>query len=167
MRAVAALPSVIGGPPDLFITQRRYAGRSVRSEWLMPQSLTESSAMLSWRGAVAGGADAGRFLMLLLLDDVRIVPGALSETAFDQQMMKVAQRRYRHAWRADRCHAGADDRIQHPRGDGRDHARHRLDVNKPTGKALLTVLPPDTAPMERVPAVMNLNFLPDMGRMTG
>jgi hypothetical protein len=133
----------------------------------MPQSLTESSAMLSWRGAVAGGADAGRFLMLLLLDDVRIVPGALSETAFDQQMMKVAQRRYRHAWRADRCHAGANDRIQHPRGDGRDHARHRLDVNKPTGKALLTVLPPDTAPMERVPAVMNLNFLPDMGRMTG
>jgi hypothetical protein len=122
--------------------------------------------MLSWRGAVAG-ADAGRFLMLLLLDDVRIAPGASSETAFDQQMMKVEQRRYRHAWRADRRHAGADDRIQHPRGDRRDHARNRLDVNDPTGKALLTVMPPDTAPIERVPAVMDLNFLPNMGRMTG
>jgi hypothetical protein len=49
--------------------------------------------MLSWRGAVAG-ADAGSFLILLLLDDVRIAPGASSETAFDQQMMKVEQRRY-------------------------------------------------------------------------
>jgi hypothetical protein len=105
--------------------------------------------------------------MLLLLGDVRIAPGALSETAFDQQMMKVDQRRYRHAWRADRRHAGAHDRIQHPRGDRRDHPRHRLDVNDPTGKALLTVMPSDTAPVERVPAIMDLNFLPDMGRMTG
>ena len=105
--------------------------------------------------------------MLLLLDDVRIAPGALSETAFDQQMMKVEQRRYRHAGRADRRHAPADDRIQHPRGDGGDHAGHRLDVNKLTGKALLTVMPSDTAPVEWVPAVMDLNFLPDMGRMTG
>jgi hypothetical protein len=123
--------------------------------------------MLSWRGAVAGGAGAGRFLMLLLLDDVRIAPGASSETAFDQQMMKVEQRRYRHAWRADYRHAGADDRIQHPRGDRRDHARHWLDVNDPTGRALLNVMPSDTEPVQRVPAVMDLNFLPDMGRMTG
>jgi hypothetical protein len=47
-----------------------------------------------------------------LLNDVRIAPGASSETAFDQQMMKVEQRRYRHLRRADRRHAGADDRIQ-------------------------------------------------------
>jgi len=121
--------------------------------------------MLSWRGAVAG-ADAGRFLMLLLLDDVRIAPGASSETAFDQQMMKVDQRRHCYARRADR-HACAGDGVQHLCGDRRDHARHRLDVNKPTGYALLAVMPPDTAPEKRVPAVMDLNFLPDMGRMTG
>jgi hypothetical protein len=50
-----------------------------------------------------------------------------------------------------------------------DQRRQRIgeDVNDPTGKALLTVMPPDTAPIERVPAVMDLNFLPDMGRMTG
>ncbi len=123
--------------------------------------------MLSWRGAVAGGAGAGRFLILLPLDDVRTAPGASSETAFDQQIMKVAQRRYRYAWLADRRHVGADDRIQHPRGDRRDHAGHRLDMNEPAGKALLTVVPPDTAPIERVPAVMDLNFPADMGRMTG
>lgn len=123
--------------------------------------------MLSWRGAVADGAGAGRFLMLLSQDDVRIVLGASSETAFDQQMMKFEQRRYRHAWLANRRHAGADNRIQHPRGDRRDHARRRLDVNEPTGKALLAVVPPDTPPKERMPAVMDLNFPADMGRMTG
>ena len=41
------------------------ASSARRSEELIPRSLTESSAMLSWRGAVAGGAGAGRFLMLL------------------------------------------------------------------------------------------------------
>jgi hypothetical protein len=35
-------------------------------------------------------------------------------------------------------------------------------VNKPTGKALFTVLPPNTTPLERVREVMNFNFLPDM-----
>jgi len=123
--------------------------------------------MLSWRGTVDDWAGAGRFRILFSLDGSVIVPGASPETALAEQMMKVEQRRYRHAWRADRRHAGADDRIQHPRGDRRDHARNRLDVNDPTGKALLTVMPPDTAPIERVPAVMDLNFLPDMGRMTG
>ena len=82
-------------------------------------------------------------------------------------MMKVEQRRDRYAWLADRRHAGADHRIQHPRGDRRDHAGHRLDVNEPTGKALLDVMPPDTPPKKRVPAVMDLNFPADMGRMTG
>ena len=103
-----------------------------------------------------------------MLIDLRVRIGEGREcTAADEAQDGIAQRRYRDAWRADRRHAGADDRIQHPRGDRRDHARHRLDVNDPTGKALLTVMPPDTAPIERVPAVMDLNLLPDMGRMTG
>jgi hypothetical protein len=99
--------------------------------------------------------------MLLLLDDDRILPGASSETARDQPMMKVEQHRYCDARRNDRRHACTGDGVRHPRGDGRDHARHRLDVNKPSGDALLAVMPPDAAPVERV------NFLPDMGRMTG
>jgi hypothetical protein len=123
----------------------------------MPRSRTESSTMLSWRGAVDGRADAGRFLMLLPLDDSRIVSGASSETTLDEQMMKVEQRRHRHVRRADRRHAGAGDRIQRPFGDGRDDAGHKLDVNKPAGKALLAVIPPDTAPKERVPAIIDLN----------
>jgi hypothetical protein len=53
----------------------------------------ESSDMLSWRGGADGSAGVGRFLIMLLLDDVRIVPGASPETAFDQQPMQVKQRR--------------------------------------------------------------------------
>ena len=40
-------------------------------------------------------------------------------------------------------------------------------MNDPTGRALLNVMPSDTEPVQRMPAVMDLNFLPDMGRMTG
>jgi hypothetical protein len=49
--------------------------------------------MLSWRGAADSTAGAGEFLMLLLLDDYRIVPGASSETALGQQLMQLSQRR--------------------------------------------------------------------------
>ena len=122
--------------------------------------------MLSWRGVVAGGAGVGRVLIMLLLDDVRIVQGASSEIALDQQVMQVSQRRYRYARRAEGP-SGAGDGIQHPRGHHGDHAGHRLDMNKPTGDALLAVMATNTTPIERVPAVMDFNFLPDMGRMTG
>jgi len=47
--------------------------------------------MLSWRGAADGTAGVGEFFMLLLLDDDRIVPGASSETALDQQLMQLSQ----------------------------------------------------------------------------
>jgi hypothetical protein len=49
--------------------------------------------MLSWRGAADSIGGAGEFFMLLLLDDGRIVPGASSKTAFDQQLMQLSQRR--------------------------------------------------------------------------
>lgn len=39
-------------------------------------------------------------------------------------------------------------------------------MNDLTCGALLTVLAAKAAAVERVPAVENLNFLPDMGRMT-
>jgi hypothetical protein len=105
--------------------------------------------------------------MLLPLGDRLIVPGASSETAFDQQMVKLDQRRYRHPRRADSRHAGAGNGIQHPCRDRRDHARHRLDMNNQASDALLAVVAPNPAPIERMPAVVDLNFLADMGRMSG
>ena len=84
------------------------------SEGLIPRSLPESNGMLSWRGAADGSGGVGRLLILLLLDDGRIVQGASSETTLDQQVMQLIQRRYRHARRAER-HSGAGGGIQHPR----------------------------------------------------
>jgi len=49
--------------------------------------------MLSWRGAADSTPDAGEFLMLLLLDDGLIAPGASSETVLGQQLMQLSQRR--------------------------------------------------------------------------
>ena len=139
----------------------------LRSDGLIPRSLAESSVMLSWRGTVDDWAGAGCFRILLPLDDSVIVPGASSETALDEQMMKLEQRRYCHTRRADRCHTGAGDRIQHPCGDCRDYAGHCLNVNNLPGGALCAVVSPDVAPIERLPPVMNFNFLPDTGIMNG
>jgi hypothetical protein len=123
--------------------------------------------MLSWRGTVDDWVGAGRFRILLPLDDKVIVPGASCETALDEQMMKLEQRRYCHTRRADRCHTGAGDRVQHPCGDCSGHAAHCLNVNNLPGGALFAVVSSDPVPIERVPPVMNFNLLPDMGRMNG
>ena len=103
--------------------------------------------------------------MLLLLDDGRIVPGASSETALDQQLMQLSQRRYGHARRAER-HSGAGGRIEHPCRHHDDHAGRHLDMNDIAAGAPLDILASNAPPIERVPSVTDLNFLPDMGRMT-
>jgi hypothetical protein len=80
----------------LAASNSRLASRATairRSDKVIPRSLAESNAMLSWRGATDSTAVAGEFFMLLLLDDGRIVPGASSETALDQQLMQLSQRR--------------------------------------------------------------------------
>ena len=121
--------------------------------------------MLSWRGVMDGSADLGGFAMMLLLGDVRTAPGASSETTLDQQMVQVSQRRHRHTRRAE-LHPGAGDRVEHPRRDDRDHPGCHLDVHEATGETILAVVPPDAPPVQRMPAVVNHDLLPDMGRMT-
>jgi hypothetical protein len=57
--------------------------------------------------------------------------------------------------------------IQHPGRQNNDHTRRRLDVDNLATGALLTALLPNPAPVQCVPTVMDLDFLPDMGRMNG
>lgn len=121
--------------------------------------------MLSWRGVVDGGAGLGGFAMMLLLGDVRTAPGASPGTTLDQQLVEVSQRRHRHARRAE-LHPSAGDRIEHPRRNDRDHTGRHLDVHEATGETILAEVPPDAPPVQRMPAVVNHNLLPDMGRMT-
>ena len=122
--------------------------------------------MLSWRGSADDSAGVGRFHILLLLDDGRIAQGALSKTALGQQLMELSQRRYADARRAE-CHSGADRRIEHPRCQPDDHAGRHFDVNSHVAAAPLSKLAPNTAPIKCMPAVVDLDLLPDMGRMAG
>jgi hypothetical protein len=119
--------------------------------------------MLSWRGAA--GAGVGRLLIVLLLNDGRIVRRASPETALDQQLMQLDQARCRHPRRAE-PHPGADGRIQHPSRHHDEHAGRDLDMHDLTPGPSLGVVAPKPAPIERVPAVADFDFLPDMGRMT-
>jgi hypothetical protein len=121
--------------------------------------------MLSWRDAAGNSGSVGRLLILLLLDNGRIVQGASSETMLDQKLMQLSQRRYGNPRPANR-HSGTDGRIKHPTGNDNDHAGRRFDVNKLAASAVLGVVAANTPPIQGVPAVTNLNFLPDMGRMT-
>ena len=122
--------------------------------------------MLSWCGAAGSSAGVGRLLILLPLDDDRIVPGASSETALDQQVMQLNQRRYRDARRAE-PHSGAGDGIQHPCRHHNDYTGRYLDVNDLAAGAPLNILASNATPIECVPAIMDVDLLPDMGRMTG
>src|SRR5215469_8319951 len=80
--------------------------------------------------------------------------------------MQLSQRQYRHARRAAR-HCRADGRIKHPCRHNDDHAGRHLNVNDLTAGASLDILAPNATPIECVPAIMDLDLLPDMGRMTG
>jgi hypothetical protein len=134
----------------------------------MFRSLTESNMMLSWRGITAGarivGSGFGELLILLLHGDSKITKGASPETAFNEEMIQLDQRLDCDARRAD-LHAGAGGRIQHPGRQNNDYTGRRLNVNNPATGTLLTVLLSNTAPIQWMPAVMDLDLLPDMGRM--
>jgi hypothetical protein len=68
-----------------------YAKAVRHSAGLMRRSLMESNAMRSWRGGFDGGSGIGKFLIMLLLDNSRIVPEASPGTAFDKDVMRVDQ----------------------------------------------------------------------------
>ena len=105
-------------------------------------------------------------LILLLLGDSRIAKGASPKTMLDEEPMQIAQSTDIGAGHAN-LHAGASGRIQHPGRQHDDHARRRLDVNNPAAGTLLAVLLPKTPTVEGMPTIMDLHFLPDMGRMNG
>jgi hypothetical protein len=63
-------------------------------------------------------------------------------------------------------HACAGGSVEHPLRHDQDYARCDLDVHNITCRSLFAVLPSKTATIERMPAVEDFDFLPDMGRMT-
>src|SRR4051794_17880276 len=79
--------------------------------------------------------------------------------------MQFDERVYRYPARAN-LHACARDRIEHPRRQDRDDARLRFDLHEPPGDTLLAAAEANATPVEGMPAIVDYDFLPDMGRMT-
>ena len=101
--------------------------------------------------------------MLLLGDGAG--RGAFPDSAPLQEITKLNQRRDRDPWRTDR-HPAAGALIEHPRRDRQHLTGADLHVDDIAPSATLHVLAMKTASVEGVPPVMNLDDLPDMGRMT-
>jgi hypothetical protein len=101
----------------------------------------------------------------LLLDDDRVVRRASPISSLAEESMQFDERVHRHPAGAD-LHACARDRIEHPRRDNRDDAGLRFDLHEPPGDTLLAAAEANATPVEGMPAIMDHDFLPDMGRMT-
>jgi hypothetical protein len=97
--------------------------------------------------------------------DRRVFIGTCSsESEGLQQPMKVGETDKIDCRRAKR-HRGANDRIEHPGGEDDRHARFGLDDGDLSSRSPFGVKLPDLTATQRVPAVMDLYFLNDMGRM--
>jgi hypothetical protein len=79
--------------------------------------------------------------------------------------MQCDERVHRYPADAD-LHACARDRIEDPRRHNRDDAGLRFDLHEPPGDTLLTAAEANATPIEGMPAIMDHDFLPEMGRMT-
>jgi hypothetical protein len=120
--------------------------------------------MLSWRTITRDRVGGGKVLMLRLRDG-ETIRGASPEAALDQELVQLKQRGERYA-RGTQLHRGAGNGIDHPGRGGNDIARRNDEVDDPAVRPLFAVLATKTAPEIRMPAIMHLDLLPNMGRMT-
>jgi hypothetical protein len=102
---------------------------------------------------------------LRLLDDGRIIAGASPKSARQEQTMQVTQDSQGNPW-SSQCHRGADAGVKHPRWQSCYDTCFDLDMDYASTGPLFAVVDPDATTMVGMPAVVNYNFLPDMGRMT-
>lgn len=80
--------------------------------------------------------------------------------------MEIDQSRDRNA-RRSHFHASAGDRVQHPRRQDEDGSRPRHEVDEAACLAQLTRFHAKPPAVKSMPAIVDDDFLPDMGRMTG
>ncbi|WP_169200578.1 hypothetical protein [Aromatoleum buckelii] len=80
-------------------------------------------------------------------------------------MAQFDKGRDRRPWIA-KSHARTSGSVQHPCGHYDDYAKGSFDVNDFTTRPLLAVLSSKATAIQWVPAIKDLNFLPDRCRMT-
>jgi hypothetical protein len=79
--------------------------------------------------------------------------------------MQLGKRLHRHARHAH-PHSSTHRRIQHPTRDYNDDARRRLKLDDVPRGTLLAPHQADRAAVDGMPTIVDLDELPDMGRMT-
>ena len=99
------------------------------------------------------------------LRDGETIWRASLKTTLDQELVKLKQRSKRYA-RGAQVHLRANHGIDHPSGSGNDMPRRDNEMNDPIVGAFLAVLAAKPASEIRMPAIMDFNLLPNMGRMT-
>ncbi|MFO1427203.1 MAG: hypothetical protein U1F11_09550 [Steroidobacteraceae bacterium] len=104
--------------------------------------------------------------MVILLNDSGIAPGVCGVGGAHQQPLQFNKCREIHARRA-LGHRGANDGIKHPVSNGNNHARWTRDAQKSPCRSLCYAPNDDLAAKIGMPAVMDFQLLPDMGRMNG
>jgi hypothetical protein len=104
--------------------------------------------------------------MVILPNDSGIAPGVCGVGGAHQQPVQFNKCHEIHARRA-LGHRGANDGIKHPVSNGNNHARRTHDAQKSPRRSLRYAPDDDLAAKIGMPAVMDFQLLPDMGRMNG
>jgi hypothetical protein len=102
---------------------------------------------------------------MALLADVANTRAASPKSLLREQQMQFVERIQRDPWSTE-LHPRTDRGAEHPGSNHDDDPGLDFYMDDLAVGALLAVLLPDTAAIQRMPAVEDFNFLPDMGRMT-
>jgi hypothetical protein len=102
--------------------------------------------------------------MMNLLGGRRFIGACSSESEGLQQPIKVGQTSDVDR-RSAEMHCRANGRIKHPSGEDDCHTRFSLDNDDLSSRSPFGIELPDSAAVQRVPAVMDLYISVDMGRM--
>jgi hypothetical protein len=103
-------------------------------------------------------------LISILLEDWGVITEASPKAAFQKKQTQIAKRVDRDARRAQ-SHSSANNGIDHPMWQDRYDAGCHFDMDNGAARTLFAALHPQSSTIKRVPTIVNLNFLPDMGRM--
>lgn len=121
------------------------------------------------RAAGADGVILASFcksFILLLLGESNFARGVSPKTTVYEEMSQLVQGRDINPRRTER-HVGAGGWIQHPTRQHDDHAGSSFDIAQQSAGPHLTVMQRDPPAIQRVPAIMNLYFTSNTGRMNG
>ena len=102
---------------------------------------------------------------MALLAGVENTCAASPKSSLRQQHVQLGQCVHR-GLRGAQFHVSAGHGIEHPGGNHDHDAWSRLKVDYLAVGTLLAVFAPDATSIQRMPAIENFNFLPDMGTMT-